>query len=76
MAGQLGLLLGRSALVITKNASKKYIQKTQRGNNVYKIIYSGFLNRPEVGCKGLKIKVRPAGLEPATLCLEGRCSIL
>jgi hypothetical protein len=26
-------------------------------------------------CKLLKGVVRPAGLEPATLCLEGRCSI-
>ena len=27
------------------------------------------------GWKYRKIKVRPAGLEPATPCLEGRCSI-
>ena len=25
--------------------------------------------------KALEVLVRPAGLEPATLCLEGRCSI-
>ena len=34
----------------------------------------GFPNDPS-RCKLLKELVRPAGLEPATLCLEGRCSI-
>ena len=52
----------------------KYIEKTCEDLDVYKIIYSRFFRGFKVGCKQLKIKVRPAGLEPATPCLEGRGS--
>ena len=41
----------------------------------YKIIYSGLFGRPQIGSNSLKTLVGAAGLEPATLCLEGRCSI-
>jgi len=33
---------------------------------IYKIIYSGFLGGVRSSGNSLKIKVRPAGLEPAT----------
>ncbi|MFY9553583.1 MAG: hypothetical protein WAV47_02565, partial [Blastocatellia bacterium] len=39
---------------------------------IYRIIYSGFFRWPTTRCIPLKIKVRPAGLEPATPCLEVR----
>jgi hypothetical protein len=41
----------------------------------YKIIYSGFLAAAKTPRILLKPLVGAAGLEPATLCLEGRCSI-
>ena len=42
---------------------------------IYKIIYSIF--KPDIlnARNSLKILARPAGLEPATPGLEGRCSI-
>ena len=45
------------------------------GNHSYKIIYSGFRLQSKNSCMSLKTLVGPAGLEPATPCLEGRCSI-
>src|SRR5262245_51587999 len=41
----------------------------------YKIDYSGVPNYADIAYNRLKTLVGPAGLEPATLCLEGRCSI-
>ena len=41
----------------------------------YKIIYSPDLGLAETSRILLKTLVGAAGLEPATLCLEGRCSI-
>jgi hypothetical protein len=53
----------------------KYIEKKARARSSYILIYSGFSKHEKRGCIFLKVKVRPAGLEPATPCLEGRCSI-
>ena len=50
----------------------KYIEKSQRGMIIYKLSTVGFLRWPATLCNSLKIKVRPAGLEPATPCLEVR----
>ena len=41
----------------------------------YKFIYSIFWAEAEESRNLLKTLVGAAGLEPATLCLEGRCSI-
>ena len=41
-----------------------------------RLVYEVFRGSLEMnGCKLLILLVRPAGFEPATLCLEGRCSI-
>ena len=41
------------------------------GNHSYKIVYSGFRLQSKNACMSLKTLVGPAGLEPATPCLEG-----
>ena len=61
---------------ITKFDTEKVRQKTCDDLTVYKIIYSGFWKLLKRGRNYLIILARPAGLEPATPCLEGRCSIL
>jgi hypothetical protein len=43
--------------------------------DIYKIIYSGFRVRSKDFRNSLKTLARPAGLEPATPGLEGRCSV-
>ena len=45
--------------------------KTKR-KTVYKIIYSRLFSLQKAAVRLLRIKVRPAGLEPATPSLEGR----
>jgi len=40
--------------------------------NSYKVIYRAFWETAIYGCKVLVTLTRPAGLEPATPCLEGR----
>jgi hypothetical protein len=55
--------------------NERFRKQTREDLTIYKIIYSRFSGVTEIACKGLKILVRPAGLEPATPCLEGRCSI-
>ena len=46
-----------------------------RNDHIYKIIYSRSSGCFSNARKPLKILARPAGLEPATPGLEGRCSI-
>ncbi len=48
--------------------------KEPSGKGSYKTIYSGVFDSRKVLCNKLKIKIRPAGLEPATPCLEVRSS--
>jgi hypothetical protein len=42
-----------------------------RGTHIYNFIYNGFSRHPKNACNLLLLLVRPAGLEPATTCLEG-----
>jgi len=51
---------------------EKSFRQTCKDNTIYKIIYSRILRSLEKARKLPTIKARPAGLEPATPCLEGR----
>jgi hypothetical protein len=62
--------------ITMRMTERKCIRKISEEKHIYNIIYSGFLKMWKRGCKTLKTKARLAGLEPATPCLEGRCSIL
>jgi len=46
--------------------------KTSEDLLIYKIIYSGVFGSSKTARNYFKTKARPAGLEPATLCLEDR----
>src|SRR5262249_28060865 len=45
-------------------------KKTSEDFTIYKIIYSGFPAARNIGCNCLKLRARPAGLEPATPLLR------
>src|SRR5215470_6464692 len=63
-------LNGRPLKMLVRPAMKFYREEMSKGKNIYKIIYSGFFEVAKKRRKCLKILARPAGLEPATPCLE------
>jgi len=58
-----------------ENPSERTLAKTSEDLTIYKIIYSEFSKESKSVRKALKILARPAGLEPATPCLEVHSAI-
>ena len=69
-------LSGNGFLFSGMVVSERISRKSNEEKTIYTMVYSEFSKDGTTGSILLKTKVRPAGLEPATPCLEGRSELI